>query len=77
MVMQVLASGGADCVVKLWDVSKRECSLTATHHSDKVVALQWHPTEVRIDRLDHKVYIEDLVIVCGVRGTPWLHDVLG
>lgn len=43
---QVLASGSADCTVKLWDVTRRECSATATHHKDKVVALQWHPTEV-------------------------------
>lgn len=61
MIMQVLASGGADCVVKLWDVSKRECSLTATHHSDKVVALQWHPTEVCMNL----IYVEDFVSLVG------------
>lgn len=42
---QVLASGGADTVVKLWDVTTQQCSHTCTHHTDKVQAVAWHPTE--------------------------------
>jgi len=42
---QILASGGADTVVKLWDVTTQQCSHTCTHHSDKVQSVAWHPTE--------------------------------
>jgi periodic tryptophan protein 1 len=45
---QVLASGSADCTVKLWDVSSQQCSTTLTHHTDKVQALAWHPTEAAV-----------------------------
>jgi periodic tryptophan protein 1 len=49
---QVLASGSADCTVKLWDVTQagtdmnEKCNAaTFTHHRDKVQSLAWHPTE--------------------------------
>lgn len=49
---QVIASGSADCTVKLWDVTKAgtsdqdECNAgTFTHHKDKVASVVWHPTE--------------------------------
>ena len=46
---QVIASGSADCTVKLWDVTKantNECNAgTFTHHRDKVASVVWHPVE--------------------------------
>jgi periodic tryptophan protein 1 len=46
---QVLASGSADCTVKLWDVtqanSKQENATTMTHHKNKVQSVLWHPQE--------------------------------
>ena len=47
---QVLASGSADCTVKLWDVASAgdgyvRPSATLTHHSDKVNCVSWHPSE--------------------------------
>jgi periodic tryptophan protein 1 len=46
---QVIASGSADCTVKLWDVTKAntdQCNAsTYTHHKDKVQAVLWHPKE--------------------------------
>ena len=43
----MLASGSADCAVKLWDVTTGQASATLTHHTDKVNSLQWHPLEGR------------------------------
>lgn len=40
---QALASGSADCTVKVWDVTTQQCSHTFNHHEDKVQAVQWHP----------------------------------
>jgi periodic tryptophan protein 1 len=45
---QVIASGSADCTVKLWDVTKgadESCASTFTHHKGKVQAVAWHPKE--------------------------------
>lgn len=46
---QVIASGSADCTVKLWDVTRANtdecCASTYTHHKDKVQAVLWHPKE--------------------------------
>jgi len=49
---QVVASGSADCTVKLWDVtqagpdSNGECNAcTFKHHRDKVQSVVWHPNE--------------------------------
>ncbi len=33
---QALASGSADCRVKIWDVTTQQCSHTFTHHTGKV-----------------------------------------
>lgn len=41
---QTLASGSADNSVKIWDVTTQICSHTFTHHSDKVQAVLWHPS---------------------------------
>lgn len=53
---QVIASGSADCTVKLWDVTRagntdevdtneKCCSATLAHHRDKVQSVAWHPQE--------------------------------
>lgn len=43
---QVIASGSADCSVKLWDVTKPDAIAgTFTHHKDKVQSVLWHPQE--------------------------------
>lgn len=46
---QVIASGSADCTVKLWDVTRAgtdQCNAeTFHHHKDKVQSVVWHPTE--------------------------------
>lgn len=48
---QVLASGSADCTVKIWDITKagesgsKANAATFTYHRDKVQSVQWHPTE--------------------------------
>ena len=47
---QVIASGSADCTVKLWDVTQsntpdKACASTLTHHKDKVQSVLWHPSE--------------------------------
>lgn len=41
----VLASGGGDNVVKVWDVTENACVNSYTHHTDKVQCVRWHPTE--------------------------------
>lgn len=46
---QVIASGSADCTVKLWDVtharSDEANASTLKHHKDKVQSVLWHPKE--------------------------------
>jgi periodic tryptophan protein 1 len=48
---QVLASGSADCTVKIWDITKagdpngKSNAATFCHHKDKVQSVKWHPTE--------------------------------
>lgn len=41
----VLASGSADCSVKVWDVATCSCAHTLSHHSDKVQAVAWNTAE--------------------------------
>ncbi|KAI8868471.1 WD40 repeat-like protein [Ramicandelaber brevisporus] len=40
-----LASGSADCTIKLWDLNEQKAVRSFNHHSDKVQAVQWHATE--------------------------------
>ena len=46
---QVIASGSADCTVKLWDVTQANSDQanagTLRHHTDKVQSVLWHPKE--------------------------------
>ena len=45
----LLLSGSADSTVKLWDLtsgSSSNCVKSYSFHTDKVSAVQWHPTEV-------------------------------
>ena len=46
---QAIASGSADCTVKIWDVTHAtsdQCNdATFSHHRDKVQSVLWHPTE--------------------------------
>ena len=44
-VRHILASGSADNVVKIWDVSTCQCLASLSHHKDKVQAVTWHPVE--------------------------------
>lgn len=41
----VLASGGADCTVKVWDLAAQRCEHTLRHHKGKVQAVAWNPAE--------------------------------
>lgn len=41
----VLASGGADGTVRLWDAAAGKHASVFQHHSDKVQSCKWHPTE--------------------------------
>ncbi|KXZ55388.1 hypothetical protein GPECTOR_3g514 [Gonium pectorale] len=41
----VLASGSADCTVKVWDVVQGACEHTLRCHTDKVQAVAWNPAE--------------------------------
>lgn len=44
----LLASASADSTVKLWDLNTMNCAKSYSMHSDKVCALDWHPTESTI-----------------------------
>ncbi len=55
----VLGSASADKTVKIWDVPQQTCLHTLSHHTDKVQALQWHPTEapILLTVYMHSVYV--------------------
>jgi periodic tryptophan protein 1 len=59
---QILASGSADCTVRLWDISKETSLSTLKHHSDKVQSVKWHPVEAGIllsSAYDKRVVVTD------------------
>merc|ERR1719476_1173386 len=41
----VLASGGGDHLVKVWDAASKELVHTYKQHGDKVQVVKWHPKE--------------------------------
>lgn len=41
----VLASGSADCTVRLWDAAAEKHVTSFAYHTDKVQCAVWHPTE--------------------------------
>ena len=45
---RLLASGGADSLIKVWDVASKDCRLTLRGHADEVFAAVFHPTEPRL-----------------------------
>lgn len=59
----VLASGSADKLVKIWDVATEKCSITMEHHSDKVQAVAWNhsaPHVLLSGSFDWSVVLKDL-----------------
>jgi periodic tryptophan protein 1 len=44
----LLLSGSADKSIKLWDLETGKAVQSYEHHTDKVVALAWHPTETTV-----------------------------
>jgi WD40 repeat protein len=47
-VGRLLASGGADSLIKVWDVASGDCHLTLQGHANEVFADVFHLTEPRI-----------------------------
>ncbi|CAD7922836.1 unnamed protein product [Amoebophrya sp. A25] len=41
----LLASGGADNLLKIWDIEQATCVHSFNHHEDKVQCARWHPSE--------------------------------
>ena len=42
-----LASGSADKMIKVWDLSTQKCVRTIKNHKDKVQVLQWNPNDTK------------------------------
>ncbi|MBW4617973.1 MAG: PD40 domain-containing protein [Cyanosarcina radialis HA8281-LM2] len=40
---KILASGSADCTLKLWDLSTGQCLQTLSTHTDKIFGIAWSP----------------------------------
>lgn len=60
---EYLASGSADCTVKIWDIESAHCASTLTHHCGKVQSVLWHPREeatLLTAAFDRAVYIVDV-----------------
>jgi len=61
----VLASGSADCTIRLWDLTGNhgESLLAMRHHADKVQAIEWCPAEPTLllsAGFDRKAFVADV-----------------
>lgn len=45
---EYLASGSADCTVRIWDIESAHCAATLSHHKDKVQAVAFHPSRAEM-----------------------------
>ncbi|KAA8550863.1 hypothetical protein F0562_002547 [Nyssa sinensis] len=58
----ILASAGADKLIKIWDVATGKCDITMEHHTDKVQAVAWNhhvPQVLLSGSFDHSVVMKD------------------
>jgi periodic tryptophan protein 1 len=59
----VLASGSADCTIKIWDITTQKSTQTMAIHSDKVQAVKWRPVESSLllsGGFDKNIFLSDL-----------------
>ena len=59
----VLASGSADCTIKIWDITTQRATQTMTIHGDKVQAVKWRPVEACLllsGGFDKNIFLSDL-----------------
>ena len=75
----LLLSGSADSTIKLWDLSNgssSSCVKSYSLHTDKISAVQWHPTEAFYalsGSYDRIVTVADFRTVDG-KGAKWQFD---
>lgn len=59
----LLASGGADRTIRLWDLQSSECARVFSDlHTDKVQSMQWNPAEATVllaGSFDHSISVFD------------------
>lgn len=70
----VLASGSADCTVKVWDLVKGTCEHTISCHKDKVQAVCWNPAESPVlltGSFDKSLCLVSAPHACMLRECVW------
>ncbi|XP_065851279.1 uncharacterized protein [Euphorbia lathyris] len=70
----ILASAGADKVVKIWDVATAKCTITMEHHTDKVQAVAWNhhkPKVLLSGSFDRSVVMKDTTRTPNHSGWKW------